>query len=150
MIGLLTTNNFRRPSFDVPEMEQIMHNVLKHAFEGGNFYANDVFSTSMVEVLDKDILVTVPVPGRKAEDIELEIVDKTLTIKVKKCSCNNEEGKGRYVSKERNCEEFEESLRLPMAVQAAKATAKVVDGVLTVSIPRLDADIPKSCVIKVN
>ena len=47
-------------------------------------------------------------------------------------------------------EEFEESLRLPMAVQGSKAVAKVVDGVLTVRVPRFDADLPKSHVIKVN
>ena len=151
MIGLLTGNGTRRVGidFEFPTVEHFLRNVLRQA--PGSILGYDSFSNAQVEVQEKDIVVTLAVPGRKPEAIELEVVGNCLNIKAGKCSCCvHKEEKRHYFSKERNCEEFEESIRLPMQVQGAKAIAKVTDGVLTVTIPRFDADVPKSHVIKVN
>lgn len=153
MIGLLTGNGTRRVGvdFEFPTVEHLLRNVLRRASEPGSILGYESFSNAQVDVQEKDIVVTMPVPGRKPEAIELEVVGNCLTIKAGKCSCCvHGEQKRHYYSKERCCEEFEESIRLPMAVQGAKAVAKVTDGVLTVTIPRFDADVPKSHVIKVK
>lgn len=153
MIGLLTGVPARRVGVDLefPSMEHFLRNVFKRANDKNSFFDYEDFSNANVEVQEKDIVVTMAVPGRKPEAIELEVVGNCLTVKVGKCSCcEHKENSRHYFSRERNCEEFEYSLRLPMAVQGAKAVAKVVDGVLTVIIPRFDADVPKSHVIKVN
>lgn len=153
MIGLLTGVPTRKVGVDLefPSVEGFLRNVLRRAQESNFNLGYETFSNAQIEVEEKDIVVTMAVPGRKPEEIELEIVGNCLTVKVGKCSCcKDASSKRHYFSKERNCEEFEESLRLPMAVQGSKAVAKVADGILTVRVPRFDADLPKSHVIKVN
>jgi HSP20 family protein len=151
MFGLLTSNGRRRVGLEMefPTMENVLRNALRRAVDVS--FENETSNLAQVDVSDKEISVTIPVPGRKPESIDIEVVGSCLTVKVGKCSCCvHADNQKSYLFKERNCNEFEESLRLPVAVQGAKANAKIVDGVLLVTIPRLDAELPKTHVVKVN
>ena len=56
----------------------------------------------------------------------------------------------KYISRERCCHEFSESIRLPVPVKGQEATAKYADGVLTVIMPRYEEKHPEVHCISVQ
>jgi len=90
--------------------------------------------------------ITAAVPGLKAEDVQIEILDDILTLRGK-VEVVEPEGSG-YLVREVGVGDFERSLRLPDPVDATKAEASIRDGILTVRIPK--AEVAKPKVIKVK
>jgi HSP20 family protein len=83
-----------------------------------------------------DSLVAIfEVPGLERRDIEIALQDGLLTIKGEK----RREPEARYHHAERACGVFVRSLRLPVAVDAARVTATVKNGLLTVTLPKTPA-----------
>jgi HSP20 family protein len=85
---------------------------------------------------DKDIEVTVELPGLDEKDVEVTLADGVLTLKGEKKSERKEEGKGFYVA-ERSYGSFHRSIALPEGVDAEKVSAEFSKGVLTVKAPKL-------------
>ena len=104
-----------------------------------------------VAVKDKYVEVKFPCPGRCKEDFEIEVVGDFLTVKVVDCGKHKEECEGkRYVIRERTCETYEESVKLPVQVKGAETRAKYVHGVLEITIPRMGEENGGTHVVKVN
>jgi len=85
---------------------------------------------------DKEIEVTVELPGLDEKDVEVTLADGVLTLKGEKKSERKEEGKGFYLS-ERSYGSFQRSVALPESVDADKVSAAFNKGVLTVKAPKL-------------
>jgi HSP20 family protein len=81
------------------------------------------------------LVATVEVPGLERRDVEIALHDGLLTIKGEK----RREPEARYHHAERACGTFVRSLRLPVAVDAARVTATVKNGLLTVTLPKTPA-----------
>ncbi len=79
--------------------------------------------------------IAVELPGVEPENVELSIDDGVLTLKGEKKTSREEKGETWYFS-ERQYGAFSRSFRLPPDADAAKVTADMKDGVLTVSVPR--------------
>jgi len=84
---------------------------------------------------DKNVHVSVELPGMDAEDIELSLNDNVLTIKGEKKQEHEQRDKG-YHHIERSYGTFERVLNLPAEVDDAKAEAKFEKGVLRVALPK--------------
>ncbi|HJV59098.1 MAG TPA: Hsp20 family protein [Methylomirabilota bacterium] len=83
-----------------------------------------------------DSLVAIfEVPGLERQDVEIGLHDGLLTIKGEK----RRDPEARYHRAERACGVFVRSLRLPVAVDAARVTATVKNGLLTVTLPKTPA-----------
>ena len=100
-----------------------------------------------VQDLDDSYVVTAAVPGLKAEELEVEMLDDVLTLRgeVKRAE-NGDDGEA--LLEEIGFGEFSRSLRLPAPVEAAKAEASVENGLLTVRIPKAEEARPKSIKIR--
>ena len=85
---------------------------------------------------DKDIEVTVELPGLDEKDVDVTLADGVLTLKGEKKSEREEEGKGFHLS-ERSYGSFQRSIPLPEGVDADKVSAEFSKGVLTVKAPKL-------------
>lgn len=87
-------------------------------------------------------LLTAYVPGLKAEDLNIQIVEDTLTIE-------GEYGQheGQALMSELPAGSFRRALRLPAQLDAEKAEAKIENGVLTLRLPKAESARPR--VIKV-
>ncbi|MGQ9608670.1 MAG: Hsp20/alpha crystallin family protein [bacterium] len=96
---------------------------------------------------DENIVVTAELPGVKQNDVEITVVDDVLTLKGEKKE-EKEIKKENYHRIERSYGSFQRSITLPTGVQADKAKATYKDGVLTVTIPKVEEAKPKS--IKIN
>ena len=78
-------------------------------------------------------------PGLKKEDFNVELTNSVLTI-----SCANKEEDetkdedGRYTRREFSYQSFSRSFNLPDTVDYEKIDAKYEDGILTLSIPKME------------
>jgi HSP20 family protein len=85
-----------------------------------------------------NILVRASMPGVKPDDIDVTVENDVLTIKGR-TSTESEHKEGNYLMKERRTGSFHRSLRLPDTVDAEKAVPHYEQGVLTVTLPKVEA-----------
>lgn len=92
--------------------------------------------TPEVEFMEKDgvLKVRVDLPGLTKDDVKVEIKERELTIEGERKVETEEKGEGFYRS-ERTYGTFSRTLPLPEGVDADKAHATFVDGVLEVTVP---------------
>ena len=149
-MNMLTKNgNTWELNFGVPSMERLMRRIFDLA---GTERGGLPSSRMEVEVRDADVLIKMPAPGCAPDNFDIEVVNDFVTVRVKReCDCaDNPAGEKHYILRERSFEEFEESVKLPVNVKGQEASAKYVDGVLELAIPREDAKKNASHVIKVK
>jgi len=94
-----------------------------------------------------DVTVRASIPGVKPEDIDISITGDTLTIKGETHE-EKETEEGNYHMRERRYGAFQRSTSLPTLVNADKAQAEFENGVLTLTLPKVEAVKPKSIKIK--
>lgn len=82
---------------------------------------------------ETEMRVTAEVPGTKAEDLAVELVDNVLTLRGEKRS-ESEDSDRRW--SERFYGRFERRVPLPVEVEADKVTAGFENGVLTIILPK--------------
>jgi len=94
-----------------------------------------------------EIVVKASIPGLRAEDIDISVVGDHLTIKgaTKSESATKE---GEYLRRERRYGSFGRALTLPTAVVADKAKAEFENGVLTLTLPKVEEVKPKTIAIR--
>jgi HSP20 family protein len=112
-------------------------------FNGGRRLPLDVQSNG------EEYVITAPVPGFKAEDLQIEVLDDVLTLKGEIESDEVDERDG-YLLREIHRGSFSRSLRLPESTDSSKAEAKVEDGLLTVRIPKSEEARPKEIKVKAS
>jgi len=99
---------------------------------------------------DKDsVFVKAELPGLKKEDIDVSLEDGVLTISGERKSEEKVEGKEACRS-ERFYGQFRRSITLSSEVKADQVTAAYKDGVLTVTLPKVEAAKPKQIEVKAN
>ncbi len=98
---------------------------------------------------ERELEVTVDLPGIDKKDLEVNIEDGVLTIKGEKKGEKREEKDG-YTYYERQLGRFERRVRLPEDVDEANLKAEYKDGVLVLTAPRrkLEKNEPKKIEIK--
>jgi HSP20 family protein len=99
-----------------------------------------------VRAADDDFIIKALVPGLQADDLNIEILNNTVTIRG--------EFKGEEIENANflTCElpegRFSRVIALPVAVNSAKTEANLTNGVLTLRVPKAETHRPKT--IKVN
>lgn len=93
-----------------------------------------------VDVRDDDdaFVVTADLPGYEREDLDVAVDGRTLTISAERTGTGEAEGAD-YVRRERHRESVSRTVRLPAEVEPNAAEATYSNGVLTVTLPRVDA-----------
>ena len=131
----------RQDSFGT--MQQQMNRIFDDFFRGpglepfGAFQEGwDAFSPR-VDVIEneKEITVSVELPGMEEEDIDVALAQRSLTISGEKRHEKEEKGQN-YLRSERSYGSFKRSIPLSSEVDAGKAQAAFRNGVLTVTLPR--------------
>ena len=111
---------------------------LSRTFEGGS-----VLSEISVDVADhgEEIVVTADLPGFAEADIDLRADEDSVTLSAE-AETETVEDDTHYHRKERTHQSVSRQVPLPEAVDAAAASATYTNGVLTVTLPKLDPDAP--------
>ena len=118
------------------EMDKLVENFFG-GFDFHPFGRRSVTFMPQVDVADtdKEIKVSVELPGLDDKDVEVSLTKETLTIKGEKKEEKEEKGKDYYRS-ERSFGSFTRTIPLPFEIDAEKAEASFKKGVLTVSLPK--------------
>ena len=103
--------------------------------------------TLSVDVRDEDeaFVLSALVPGLKAEDLHIQILEDVVTVEGEFKADENE-----YLMRELPHGSFNRTLRLPATLDADKAEAKITDGVLTLRLPKAESARPKTVKIAVK
>ena len=92
--------------------------------------------------------VTALVPGLDAEDVDIEVLNNTVTIRGE--FKNDGVDQDKYLVCELPSGRFSRVISLPTAADTSKVEAVIKNGVLTLHIPKAEADRPKSIKVKTN
>ena len=87
---------------------------------------------------DDAFVLTAFVPGLKADDLNIQVLDDVLRIEGEFPVDENE-----YLLQELPSGSFRRELRLPSALDPEKVEAKIADGILTLRLPKAESARPK-------
>lgn len=119
-------DNFRRdlersftsfPSFSVPSFPKMQETSCDITDEGNQF------------------TVKMDVPGVKKNEIDLNVTDASIQISAEHKE-ESEKKKKNYLRRERSEVSYYRTIPLPEKVSSGKTSAKLVDGVLTITLPK--------------
>ena len=96
---------------------------------------------------DDEYVITAAVPGLKPDDLSVEVLGETVTIRGEIKSEQNGEQDG-YLLQERRYGKFSRTLNFPVELDGAKAEASVENGVLTLRVPKAETARPKTIKVK--
>lgn len=98
-------------------------------------------------VSEDNAVVTTEVPGIDPNALEISVVNDSLTLRGLR---KTEELKGgeSYHRRERWSGQFTKTLELPFAVESDKVEARFSKGVLSISLPRAEAEKPRKISVK--
>jgi HSP20 family protein len=139
------------PVRDMMSLREAMDRLFEESFvrprgvlapvEGAATLALDVFES------DDDVTVRASIPGVNPDDIDISVTGDVLTIKGE-TSEEREEKQGNYHLRERRYGAFQRSVNLPAPVNTDRAEAEFKNGVLTLTLPKVEEVKPKSIKIR--
>jgi HSP20 family protein len=99
--------------------------------------------TPAVDIKEEDdkLVVTTDLPGINKEDVEINIREDMLEISAKSGKEKETEEEG-YLRRERAYTQFYRAVRLPMSVKEEGGTAKMDNGILTITLPKMKLEEP--------
>lgn len=100
-----------------------------------NFFAPSADAASTEDVYE----INIELPGVSSEDVSVELHGNVLTVKGEKRVEQEKSGKTYYFS-ERRFGSFHRSFRLPEDVDPRNILADFNDGVLTIKVPKQEAE----------
>ncbi|MCH8310110.1 MAG: Hsp20/alpha crystallin family protein [Chloroflexi bacterium] len=98
---------------------------------------------------DDNVTISASLPGFKAEGIHVTIEDGVLAISAETTS-ETEDSTNGYMLRERRAGKFYRAIRLPETVDADKAESGYNEGVLTITLPRIETKKAKKLEVKVG
>ncbi len=93
-----------------------------------------------------DYRISALVPGIKADDLKIEILEDVVSIEGEFVSEDSEDIK--YLRRERPTGTFGRTMRLPTMLNAAGAEAEVIDGILHLRVPKAEEAKAKQIKVK--
>ena len=88
---------------------------------------------------DDEFVATVDLPGFEREDVDVQVTDQLLQIDAEHAESTDEEA-DRYIRRERIHRSMQRSVQLPEEVDTDGVSARMNNGVLTVTLPKVDAE----------
>ena len=118
-----------------------------------NFPSTEVNEREMVLAVDvksddEAYLISALVPGVEAEEINVEILNNTVTIRGEFKNQQSEDDK--YLLCELPSGRFSRVITLPVTLDPSKAEASLRNGLFTLSVPKAEAHRPKTIKINTN
>jgi HSP20 family protein len=95
---------------------------------------------------DQAVVVT-EIPGIEPSSVDISVVGKTLTLRGSRQPAELKEDESFHRS-ERWSGRFSRTVDLPFAIDANRVEAKFTKGVLSITLPRAEADKPRKIAVK--
>lgn len=94
-------------------------------------------------------VVTAELPGVEAHDIDISVVGDTLTLSGSRTPDEPGEG-GTYHRRERRHGRFTRAVKIPFPAEPDGVEAVFEKGVLSIALPRLEADKPRKIAVRAS
>ena len=98
--------------------------------------SDDVMPQTDIKETDREIVVTVELPGVKDDDVSLTLQNHVLTVRGEKKS-ETKKDEDNYHMVERSYGSFQRAFRLPETIDDSACKADFNDGILTVTVGKL-------------
>lgn len=98
-----------------------------------------------VEAADEDYTIRALVPGLEGEDLNIEVINNTVTIRGEFPGPNED---AKFLTRELPSGSFSRTITLPTTLEPSKAVATIKNGALELRVPKAEAHRPRT--IKVN
>lgn len=102
----------------------------------------DVFVPVNVKADDEAYTITAMLPGVKADDLSIQVINETVTLQGEIKDPTGE--KDTFLLRETPFGKFYRVLRLPEPLDANKANADLTDGLLTLKVPKAEESRPRT------
>ena len=106
-----------------------------------------IFPSAEMEETDDAIYLKLEVPGMEAKDLTVEVTEGSVSIKGERKSESKTEAKG-VVRSELHYGKFERRISLSTHIQTDKVQAECKNGMLNLTLPKIEAERRKA--VKVN
>jgi HSP20 family protein len=143
--GIWRFGRIADPMTEMQRLQREMNRIFSGATE---LYAHD-FPAINVWRSENGAIVTAELPGVDPSKIDISVVGDIFTLTGSREPAPLKEGES-YHRQERTHGRFARTLQLPFQVDAAKVEAKYEKGVLYITLPRVEAEMPKKIAIKVG
>ena len=137
------------PMREIEHLQRRMNRLFERMFpngDGGVSALNFIPSAEMEETADA-IRLRLEIPGLESKDLNVEVTEQSVSISGDRKSETTTEEKG-IVRSEFRYGKFERLIPLPAHVQNDKAQAEYKNGILTLTIPKVEGEKKKS--VKIN
>lgn len=127
--------------------------------DGGQRSASGAYPAVNVHESDEALVVEAELPGLDAGDVDISVADDELVLKGSRPDASaaaDAAGAGgsaptvTWHRRERGAGDFERRVPLPMAVDAARVEARLVNGVLTVTCPKAPQCQPRKVEVRTS
>ena len=144
-------HNLAEPFHDPISLREAMDHLFKKSFvrSGSSWLAPVGEGRLAVDMYETDdaIVVKSAIPGIKAQDLDISVTGEILTIKGE-TRTGEEIKEGKYLYRERRYGSFCRALTIPVPVMTDKAEATFENGVLTLTLPKVEEVKPKAIKVK--
>lgn len=123
---------------------------VSHMWEGEESFGSWGRETEMAVDLaerDDEYVVTADLPGFDREDVSVNVTDRTLRIEAEREE-ETDESDEQYIRQERHQRSVTRSVRLPGKVDIEDVSGTMTNGVLTVTLPKVAGQKPKTIEIE--
>jgi HSP20 family protein len=137
------------PTGEFSRLQNEINRLFDFDYPGGMSGLFDRHVSPAIDVVEKsdEIVVYCDLPGIKKEDVDLSIAGSVLTIKGEK---KKETDKGKSYRDETWSGSFQRTISLPEIVDPNKVDASMKDGVLSISLAKMEDKKPKQIEVKVK
>jgi len=108
---------------------------------------NGLYPAVNISASEETATLTSEMPGMELSDIDISVTGKILSLSGKRNNENLKENE-RYLKQERSFGEFSRRIQLPFSVDGDKVTATYKRGILTVVLPRAEAEKAKKIAVR--
>ena len=142
MTKLVRWNPYRTTLFD--EFDRLFDSAVSKSPAASNWGV-------AIDVIENDdaYVVKATVPGLTADDLDLTLEDNVLTLKGE-IKADEAVENAQYHVRERRYGSFSRRVRFPVAVNSDNVEATYENGILTLSVPKVEEVKPRKIEVKVN
>jgi HSP20 family protein len=130
------------------EMDRVLDAFYGRMTPSGERAEGDWYPPMDIAETPEEVTACLEVPGLKKEDIKVSVHDGILTVTGEKRQETSADGEN-FHKVERSYGYFKRSVALPSSVDSDKVKAAYKDGVLKVTLPKLESKKPKEIQVSV-
>ncbi|MDM9583516.1 MULTISPECIES: Hsp20/alpha crystallin family protein [unclassified Nostoc] len=137
------------PLREMEHLQQRMNRLLERMLPSGNggVSALPFIPSAEMEETSEALHLKLEIPGLESKDLNVEVTEESVLISGERKSESKTEEKG-MVRSEFHYGKFERVIPLPAHVQQDKAQAEYKNGILTLTLPKIEGEKKKA--IKIN